>query len=217
MKRKQQSSYYPVCLNISGKKCVVFGGGQVAWRKVRVLLKHGAKVEIISPTLCLELVQLADSGEIKALRRTYVRGDLTGAFVAIAATDDSEINLKIAEEARRKVILVNVVDDVVKSDFILPSFVRRGDITIAVSTAGKSPALARKIRTILENVFGDEYASLALLIDEVRAEIKSQGIKVSGDAWQEALDLDLLVETVRKGDSEKARAILFSNLEGLQE
>ena len=137
--------------------------------------------------------------------------------MAIAATDDSEINLKIAEEARRKVILVNVVDDVVKSDFILPSFVRRGDITIAVSTAGKSPALARKIRTILENVFGDEYASLALLIDEVRAEIKSQGIKVSGDAWQEALDLDLLVETVRKGDSEKARAILFSNLEGLQE
>ncbi len=111
MKREQQSSYYPVFLNISGKKCVVFGGGQVALRKVRVLLEHGAKVEVISPALCPELAQLAGSGEIKAFRRTYVKGDLKGAFVTIAATDDSETNLKVAGEARRNAIMVNVVDD----------------------------------------------------------------------------------------------------------
>jgi len=216
MKREQLSSYYPLFLNINGKRCVVFGGGQVALRKVRVLLEHGAKVEVISPALCPELAQLADDGEIKVLLRKYRGGDLKGAFVTIAATDDSEINLKVARQAQRHAILVNVVDDAENSNFILPSYVRRGDVIIAVSTAGKSPALARKIRTRLEETFGDEYASVALLIDEVRAKVKRQGMQVNGDAWQEAIDLDLLVELVRNGDSEKARDILFSNLKKQQ-
>ncbi len=212
MKKERPSAYYPLFLNIRSRRCVVFGGGQVALRKVRVLLEHEAKVEVISPALCPELARLAADGDIKALRREYGRGDLKKTFVAIAATDDSETNLKVAEEARMNAILVNVVDDAENSNFILPSYVRRGDVTIAVSTAGRSPALARKIRTRLEKIFGDEYASLALLIDEVRTEVKRQGIKINGDAWHEALDLDLLVELVRKGDRKKARAILFSNL-----
>ena len=216
MKRERPAAYYPVFLNIRGKRCVVVGGGQVALRKVSALLEHGAKVEVISPALCPELAQLADDGEITALCREYGRGDLKGAFVAIAATDDSETNLKVAEEARLNAVLVNVVDDAKNSNFILPSYVRRGDVTIAVSTAGKSPALARKIRTRLEKDFGDEYASLALLLDEVRTEVRRQGIQFNGDAWQEAIDLDLLVELVRKGDSEKARALLFSNLKRQQ-
>ena len=216
MKRERIPSYYPVFLNITDKRCVVFGGGQVAQRKVGVLLEHGAEVEVISPVLCPELTRMAESREIKATCREYREGDLRGAFVVIAATDDSEANLKVAGEARRNAVLVNVVDDAANSDFILPSLVRRGDITIAISTAGKSPALARKIRTRLEKVFGDEYASLALLIDEVRTEVKRQGIKVDGDAWQDAIDLDLLLELVRKGDSEKAGSILFNNLKGLQ-
>ncbi len=211
-KKNKPPTYYPVFLNISGKRCVVVGGGQVALRKVRTLLEHGASVEAISPELCPELIELAKSGQIRTFRRHYQEGDLQDAIIAIAATDDNNTNLEVVKEARRKAVLVNVVDDAECSDFIVPSYMRRGDVTIAISTAGRSPALARKIRTRLEKDFGDEYASLALLLDEVRAEVKRQGIKVNGDAWQEALDLDLLGDLLRRGDNERAKAILLSNL-----
>ena len=213
MKEESQvSAYYPVFLNISGRKCVVVGGGQVALRKVNVLLEHGADVKVISPDLCPELVQLAGSGEIRSLNREYRTGDLAGAFVAIAATDNIDINRQVVAEARSKAVLTNVVDDAENSDFIVPSYLRRGQVTIAVSTAGKSPALARKIRSTLEKELGEEYALLALLINEVRAEVKREGIKIDGDGWQEALDLDLLLGLLRRGEREKAKATLLSNL-----
>ncbi len=215
-KHDQLRPYYPVFLNLSGKRCVVVGGGQVALRKVRALLEHRANIEVISPDLCSKLSQLAGSGEILVLHREYQAGDLKGAFIVIAATNDSETNLKVVKEAQRNAVLVNVVDDAENSNFILPSYLRRGDITIAISTGGRSPALARKIRTRLEKDFGDEYASLALLIDEVRTEVKRQGIKVNSDAWQEALDLDLLNDLVRRGDNEKAKVILLNNLKRQQ-
>ena len=204
--------YYPIFLNISGKRCVVIGGGQVALRKVRTLLEHGASVQVISPDLCSELNQLAEKGEIHILNRDYRAGDLKDAFVAIVATDNARTNIEVVEEAKRTGVLANVVDDAESSDFIVPSYMRRGDVTIAISTAGRSPALARKIRTRLEKELGEEYASLALLINEVRAEVKKQGIEVNGDAWQEALDLDLLGDLLRRGDKEKAKVILLSNL-----
>jgi precorrin-2 dehydrogenase/sirohydrochlorin ferrochelatase len=109
-----------------------------------------------------------------------------------------------------------VADDSENSDFIAPSYTHREGITIAVSTAGRSPALARKIRTRLEKELGDEYASLAHLIGEVRAEVRRQGIRVSGDDWQEALDLDLMMALLRRGDDEKARAVLLDNLKARQ-
>ena len=217
MKRVNQiPPYYPIFLNIRGKRCVVVGGGPVALRKVKALLEHEASVEVISPELCPELSQLAKSRTIQVLQRNYNGGDLRGAFIAIAATDDGEINNKVAEEARAKGVLVNVVDDLEHSDFIVPSQFRRGDIAIAVSTAGKSPALARKIRAKLEKDFGAEYASLALLIGEVRSELKRQGIKVNGHSWQEAIDLDVLIELLRTGQSKKAKATLLVNLERLR-
>lgn len=213
----QVPPYYPIFLNISGKRCVVVGGGLVALRKVNTLLENEASVKVISPGLCPELSQLAKSRAIQVLQRNYNGGDLRGAFIAIAATDDGEINNEVAEEARAKGVLVNVVDDSEHSDFIVPSQLRRGDITIAVSTAGKSPALARKIRIRLEKDFGAEYASLALLIDEVRSELKRQGIKVNGYSWQEAMDLDVLIELLRAGQSKKAKATLLANLERLRQ
>jgi len=211
-KRDKLPDYYPIFLNISGKRCVVVGGGQVSLRKVKALLEHRASVEVISPDACPELNKLAEDGEISVLPRSYRAGDLEDAFIVIAATSDRDTNLEVAQEAQRKAVLVNVVNDQENSDFIAPSYVRRGDITIAVSTAGRSPALARKIRTQLEKDFGDEYASLARLIGEVRAEIKRQGIKVDGDGWQEALDLDLLIKLLREGDKEKAKTVLVSGL-----
>ncbi len=212
MKKDQGITYYPVFLNVKGKKCVVVGGGQVALRKVRVMLEHGADVEVISPDLCPELAKLSASGAIHALGRDYQAGDLKNAFVAIAATDNSEINRRVVAEARRKSMLVNVVDDAKNSDFIVPSYLRRGEITIAVSTGGTSPALARKIRSKLEKELGDEYALLVGLIGEVRAEVRQQKIEIDSDGWQEALDLDQLLDLLRKGETERAKAALLRNL-----
>ncbi|MDH5695888.1 MAG: bifunctional precorrin-2 dehydrogenase/sirohydrochlorin ferrochelatase [Dehalococcoidia bacterium] len=215
-KLNQGLPYYPMFLNISGKRCVVVGGGQVALRKVGVLLEHGASVEVISPDLCSKLIELAESGRIRILRRHYQLGDLQKALIAIAATDNSDINQQVVKEAQGKAVLVNATDDLENSDFIVPSYVRRGSMTIVVSTAGRSPALARKIRARLEKEFGDEYASLVNLIGEVRAEVKRQGIKVSGNDWQEALDLDLMIDLLKRGDDEEAKAILLGNLKARQ-
>lgn len=205
-------AYYPMFLKIMGKRCVVVGGGGVARRKVRGLLEHGASVEVISPDLCPELNKLGETGEIKVLRRRYQSGDLQGAFLAIAATDNRALNRQVVKEAKDKAVLVNVADDPQDSDFIMPSYLRRGALTIAVSTAGRSPALARKIRTRLEKEFGDEYASLVRLIAEVRAEVRRQGIKIIADDWQEALDLDFILDLLRRGEDEKARAVLLDKL-----
>ncbi len=211
-KREQATAYYPICLNISSRKCVVVGGGEVALRKVKVLLEYRANVDVVSPEICPELIALAESGQIRVFRRHYQPGDLQDALIAIAATDNSDINRQVAEEARSKAALVNVVDDAEDSDFIVPSYIRRGDVTIAISTAGRSPALARKLRTRLEKDFGDEYASLALLMDEVRTEVKRWGIEIDGDAWQEALDLDLLTDLLKRGETKKAKAVLLRRL-----
>ncbi len=213
MKKKDAIiAYYPVSLNIRGRKCVVLGGGQVALRKVKVLLEHGADAEVISPDLCPELVQLAGSGKISVRTHAYETGDLAGAFLAVAATDDAEINRQVAAEAQNRAILVNVVDDAENSNFIVPSYLRRDGLTIAVSTSGQSPALARKIRTRLEREITDQYGTLTRLIGEVRAEIKQEGTKIEDDRWQKALDVDLLLELLEKGERRKAKAILLSRL-----
>ncbi len=214
--KREMPSYYPLFLKIAGKRCLVVGGGQVALRKVAALLDYGASVQVISPDLCPELNRLVETGEIAVQRKLYQPGDLKGAFIVIAATDDHNINLAVVKETNRTGVLVNVVDDPGNSDFIVPSCLRRGDVTVAISTSGRSPALARKIRSRLEKDLEKEYAALALLVDEVRVEVKSQGIKISGDDWQQALDLDLMIDLLKKGDSEKARALLLSNLRALQ-
>jgi len=209
-------NFYPISLDIRDKRCVVVGGGWVALRKVKALVEYGAEVEVISPELCPELGKMMETGIIQALQKRYENGDLNGAFLAVAATDDGEINGRVAEEAKRVGAMVNVVDDPERSDFIVPSYLRRGDVTIAVSTAGRSPALARRIRTRLEKEIGAEYASLALLIDEARSELKNQGIEVDSDTWQKAIDLDLLNGMLRAGQNEKARDTLLSNLKRLK-
>jgi precorrin-2 dehydrogenase/sirohydrochlorin ferrochelatase len=210
--KNQRLPYYPVSLDISGKRCVVVGGGQVARRKVGALLACGADIKVVSAEPGPELAALEESGRIAVIHRHYRPGDLQKAFIAIAATDSSDINQQVVKEARQEAVLVNVVDDPGNSDFIVPSCVRRGSVAIAVSTDGRSPALARKIRTRLEKEFGEEYASLVNLVGEVRTEVKRQGIEVSGDGWQEALDLDLMIDLLKKGDAEKARAVLLDNL-----
>jgi len=204
--------YYPIFLNLSGRKCVVIGGGQVALRKVTTLLQHGADITVISPRLCKGLREPDCDGRIKVRRRAYRAGDLEGAYIAIIATGNRSVNLHASLEARCNRIPVNVVDDPGLSDFILPAIIRRGSVSIAISTSGKSPALARKIRTRLEGEMDEKYAELVLLIEGVRREVKRRKLKVSSKRWQEAIDLDFMLQLIKQGDSEKARAILLERL-----
>ena len=204
--------YYPIFLNLSGKNCVVAGGGQVALRKVTTLLQYGADITVISPRLCKGLGELDCAGKIKVRRRSYQAGDLQGAYIAIIATGNRSVNRQASLEAGLNKIPVNVVDDAGLSDFIVPSIVRRGSVSIAISTAGKSPALARKLRSKLEGELADEYADLALLIEGVRREAKKLKLKISSKRWQEAIDLDHMLLLLKQGDCEKARAILLERL-----
>ena len=216
-KHEAASVYYPILLNIQDKKCLVVGGGEVALRKVQMLVEHGANVEIVSPTFCPELNQLVKDGTIQAIHRDYETEDLNDAFLAVAATDDIKTNEKVATEARKIGILVNVVDKPDISDFIVPSYFRRGDIIVAVSTSGRSPALARKIRGELERDFKAEYAQLAVIANEVRNELKQRGITISGDDWQEVLNLNSLIELIRRGKNHEAREIMLTKLKTLQQ
>jgi len=216
-KHEAASVYYPILLNIQGKKCLVVGGGEVALRKVQMLVEHGANVEIVSPTFCPQLNQLVKDGTIQAIHRDYETEDLNDVFLAVAATDDIKTNEKVATEARKIGILVNVVDKPDISDFIVPSYFRRGDIIVAVSTSGRSPALARKIRGELERDFKAEYAQLAVIASEVRNELKQRGITISGDDWQEVLNLNSLIELIRQGKNQEAREIILTKLKTLQQ
>ncbi len=149
--------YYPVFWNIAGKKCVVVGGGEVAERKVKRLLESGAKVFIISSRLTPELARLNEENIIGHIAKEYSSEYIYGAALVIGATDDEKTNAVISSDARSKGIPVNIVDDPQKCDFILPSLVERGDLTIAIGTGGKSPALARHLREELESKYGEEY------------------------------------------------------------
>jgi len=177
-----------------------------------MLLGCGADVSVISPNLHPDLARLVKKKALCRISREYQPGDLEGAVIVIAATNVKEVNDRVTQEAKRSGALVNVVDDPGPSDFIIPSFFRRKDLTIAVSTAGKSPALARKIRTILEKKHGEEYASLLSLIGEVRSELKRKRIVVSPEIWQKAIDLDLLFGFLRSGQREKAKVFLWRKL-----
>jgi precorrin-2 dehydrogenase len=147
---------YPIFLDLSGRRCVVVGGGEVANRKARKLLQARARVVVISPEIKPELESVA----VEVHRRPYKEGDLHGAYLAFAATDSREANATVAREAQERRIPVNVADRPSDGDFALPSTLRRGRLQVAVSTGGASPILARKIKEKLEEVFGPEWAGI---------------------------------------------------------
>jgi len=200
-------------LNLRGKRCVVIGGGLVAERKVNAFLECGALVCVIGPDLSPGLRALSDKGWIEVISRSYRAGDLKGAMLAVAATDDPGVNRDVSSEGQRLGVLVNIVDEPDKCSFIVPSMLRRGDLLIAISTSGRSPALARKIREELEGSYGDEYASLAVLVSEARAELKERGIRADSDVWQRSLNIETLLELLRKKDYDGAKQRLLADLE----
>ena len=169
-------SFYPICLDLEALPCVVVGGGRVAERKVLGLLASKAQVSVISPVLTEELQQQHADRNIEWIAREYQQGDLGQAFLVIAATDDEEAQKQVYEEAAANNLLLNVADVPQRCNFILPATVRRGDLTISVSTAGKSPALARKLRMELEKRFGPEYRILVNILGAIRPKILASGL-----------------------------------------
>jgi precorrin-2 dehydrogenase/sirohydrochlorin ferrochelatase len=166
--------YYPVNLDIKKRKCLVVGGGRVGTRKVLTLLDCGARVTVVSPDAKEKLIELANSGAITLEKRQYRETDLDGIFLVIGTTDDEELNHQISIAAEKHNMLCNIADRPKVCNFILPSIVNRGDLTISISTSGKSPALAKKLRMELEEQFGNEYAELLRLMGAIREKLLKQ-------------------------------------------
>ena len=151
------NQYYPAFLDLNGRLVVVIGGGIIAERKIQQLLAANATVSLISPDSTSPVAKLAQNGTIQWYERVYQVGDLNGAWLAIAATDNSSINEAIAQEAEQRKIFLNVVDKSELCGFIAPSIIEKGPVTIAISTAGKSPALARKLRELIDGTQNPEH------------------------------------------------------------
>jgi len=159
--------YYPAFIDLRNKSAVVIGGGSVAERKVRSLVEAGANVRVISPEITTGLAKLRDRGILKHTKRTYIKGDSKKAFIVIAGTSSPLVNKKIADEAE---CLVNVINVPSEGNFIVPSLVRQGALTIAISTEGASPAISKAIRKEIEGLYGKEYGRYLRFVEKVRQE-----------------------------------------------
>jgi len=168
-------SYYPIFLELEKKTALVVGGGRVAQRKIETMLEYGAVIHIVSKDLTDKLKALVEAGDIYHVGTEFTDAQLDKAFLVIAATDDKRLNHEISEKARDKGLLMNAVDQPADCNFIVPSIVKRGDLLIAISTSGKSPAFAKDIRKKLELQFGGEYGAFLALMGRVREEVLAKG------------------------------------------
>jgi precorrin-2 dehydrogenase / sirohydrochlorin ferrochelatase len=160
--------FYIACLRLKGRRCLVVGAGDVGLEKVEGLLACDADVTLVAPEAHPALRELAEEGSIRWERRDYEPGDLDGCLIAIAATNDSEVNIAVFNDAERRAMLVNVVDVPPLCNFILPAIVRTGPLAVAISTAGASPALAKRMKREIAELFGEPYADLAVLLNDAR-------------------------------------------------
>jgi len=207
-------TYYPMMVDLAGRRCLVVGGGRVAERKVALLLEAGADVAVVSPVVTPRIADLAARGAIRLARRTVRPADLDRVFLAFAATDDAEVNQGVAREVRSAGGLVNVADAPEACDFHVPSVVRRGDLTIAISTGGGSPALAKRLRQRLEATIGPEYEAFLAALRELRARAKEV---IADPAERQALfrraaDSDLF-EHASRGDKAAVAACISELLQ----
>jgi len=194
-------SYYPAFLDLHGKTVLIVGGGAVARRKIETLSEYGALIHVAAKELTPALKELMEKGAIRFLGREFREEQLDGVFLAIAATDDPDMNRKVSLAARARNIPVNAVDQPSDCTFIVPSIVRRGDLVIAVSTSGKSPALAKRLREQIEEIFGEEYVPYVGLIGKIRESVLAGGYapERKQEIFRELIESDLL-ESVRLGD-----------------
>ena len=203
--------YYPVFLEMKDRRCVVIGGGAVAERKVEGLVAAGANVTVISPGMTDGLKELLKQGAIRHVAREYQAGDRAGYDLFFVATDNSEINAVVFSEARSLRIWVNSADDPDHCDFILPAVIRRGDLTVAVSTGGASPAVTRVIREELDEYFTADYAWFVQIAGEVRSELREKSVSPAASAWNRALQGDFR-RLIKEGRPVQAKELLLETL-----
>jgi precorrin-2 dehydrogenase len=201
--------FYIACLRLTGRRCLVVGGGEIGLEKVEGLLACDADVVLVAPAAVPELEALAAEGSIRWLRREYEGGDLERTFIAIAATDDTDTNIRVFEDAERRAMLVNIVDVPPLCNFILPAIVRTGPLAIAISTAGASPALAKRIKRQIADEFGDEYARLAVMLNDVRGWAKG-----TLPTYQ---DRKAFFEGIVNGDPDPIALLRAGNADGVRE
>ncbi|MBI4339645.1 MAG: bifunctional precorrin-2 dehydrogenase/sirohydrochlorin ferrochelatase [Chloroflexi bacterium] len=204
-------SYYPVYLDLKGRPCAVIGGGHEGERKTQGLLECAAVVTLIAPEASVVLQDLAARGLIDWVQREYQYGDLEGAFLAVCENDKPQVFQVVAQEARQRGVLLNVVDTTDLCSFIAPAIVRRGEVTFAISTAGLSPALARRLREEMESSAVLRWADMADLLAEVRLAVRKQGLRPDPERWQECLDEEL-AELYHSGRQQEARDRLLRML-----
>jgi precorrin-2 dehydrogenase/sirohydrochlorin ferrochelatase len=202
-------SFYPLFLDLRGRKVLVVGGGTVAQRKVETFLEFGGSVFVAARELTAALKKHVEEGRIRFAGEEFREDDLRDAWLVVAATDNPDLNRRVSECARHRGILVNAVDQPSDCTFIVPSVLRRGDLVIAVSTSGKSPALAKRVREQLEQIFGVEYESFLTLMGFLREEILSRGLSPEerSKIFRNVVRSDVL-ERLRSGDWEGAASTL---------
>jgi siroheme synthase-like protein len=204
-------AYYPIFVEMQGRRTLVVGGGKVAQEKIAGLLAAGAAITVLAPQLSENLQALAAAGTIAYQPRAYYDGALAGFEVCFVATDDGAVNAAVAAEGKRAGIWVNAADDPEHCDFILPSVVRQGEVVVAASTGGASPALARRLREDLTAFLGDDYKPLAALLREVRADVRARKLTVDAETWQIAID-GRFRALVAQRRLDEARAYLYNGL-----
>jgi precorrin-2 dehydrogenase/sirohydrochlorin ferrochelatase len=207
---------YPISLEVSGRKAVVIGEEAVLHGKVEGLLSAGADVTVVAEGPSKKLQRLETDPRVTVVLREFAPSDLDGAFVAIASSDDPDLRARIYEEAKARGVLVNVMDDVAHCDWAAPAVVRRGDLVISISTGGRSPALARRLREELEQRFGNEWSDLIDVVGDVREETLAAlpDIAERSKRWRVALDLEELEQLIASGRRDEARVRLMERLVG---
>lgn len=195
--------YYPLMIDLTEKPCCVIGGGQVAERKVKTLLKSNANITVISLNATTDIIDLAASGRIILKTKEYLKGDLEGFFLIIIATDNKDVNLNIYQEVNHSTQFVNIVDAPELCTFIVPSSINRGNLQIAISTNGASPGLAKKIRRELEGQYGFEYEEYTQFLSEMREWVFNHEIDAyeRSQFFQRLLDEDIF-ERIKSGEKE---------------
>ncbi|MEW6574167.1 MAG: bifunctional precorrin-2 dehydrogenase/sirohydrochlorin ferrochelatase [Bacillota bacterium] len=198
---------YPAFIKLKDRQCLVVGGGKVAARKVQMLLDCGAHVRVVSPEATGELAVRAASGEIEWVKRGFEEGDTTGAFLVVSATDDGEVNARVARECGERNILLNVVDKPEFCSFYVPSVVRRGQLTVAISTGGKIPLLARRLKERLEEVLPPVYGDFLDYLGTVRAEVIARHPDTKEELLKEIVSPEVLA-CIEKNDIDRAKELV---------